>query len=90
MSKKKSYMDRSNILTEGFFDVVKNILAVLGAKYVWDKTKKETVKKSLLKNLMLKASVFSINRDVRKFEKLLKKDYGADIDFGNWKMEDFE
>ena len=38
-------MDSKNILNEGFFNALKNILAIVGAKTVWDASQKKTIKK---------------------------------------------
>ena len=51
MPNKKSYMDKNNILKESFFNALKNVLAIVGAKSVWDSTKKTSAKKKESKNL---------------------------------------
>ena len=45
-------MDRKNILNESFFSALKNVLAIVGAKTVWDTAKETSAKKKKQKNLL--------------------------------------
>ena len=58
MSKKKSYMDKNNIISEGFFDTLKKYLV----KYP-----------IIRKDKKVKDSIKSLNNDVKELEKLLNK-----------------
>ena len=58
MSKKKSYMDKNNIISEGFFDTLKKYLV----KYP-----------TIRKDKKVKDSIKSLNNDVKELEKLLNK-----------------
>ena len=63
MSKKNSFMNKENILTEGFFDFIRNILAIYGAKKLWDKRKKANYEKKMRKDRSLKNSINTFNED---------------------------
>tara|TARA_Y100000996_G_C22451663_1_gene614118 strand:+ start:59 stop:331 length:273 start_codon:yes stop_codon:yes gene_type:complete len=88
MSKKKSYMDSSNILNEGFFtDLVKfsTAAAVVSRALKYKKDKSKLLKK--VKNII---NVSGINKDVAKFEKELKKQLGKDYpDMPRFTPKDF-
>ena len=90
MKNKKSYMDSKNILNEGFFNALKNILAIVGAKTVWDASQKKTIKKKMKADSKLKALLALLNRDQSKLEKLLKQNYGADVKLDRYKFGDFQ
>tara|TARA_R100000008_G_scaffold20961_1_gene11026 strand:+ start:1032 stop:1328 length:297 start_codon:yes stop_codon:yes gene_type:complete len=96
MSKKKSYMDSSNILNEGFFtDVAKFATAAAVFRKLNQlpiKTSKGKKKKKL--NLLNKVkniiATSGINKDVAKFEKMLKKQLGKDYpDMPRFTPKDF-
>jgi len=83
VSKKKSYMNNSNLIKEGFFDklstFLKNRPKVSGKK-----------KLGILKTIKLALSVSGLNKDIDKFEKLLKKQLGNDYpDMPRFKSSDF-
>tara|TARA_Y100001938_G_C7856439_1_gene313388 strand:- start:323 stop:595 length:273 start_codon:yes stop_codon:yes gene_type:complete len=89
MSKKKSYMDSSNILKEGYF---KDFLKFGTAAAVFSKLmgKKKNKKPGLVKKIKNIIAVSGINRDITKFEKMLKKQLGDDYpDMPRFKPKDF-
>ena len=71
MQKKKSYMNNTNILNEGFFDKLSQFLKlrpkVRGKK-----------KLGLLKSLKLALSVSGLNSSIDKFEKISREIQGGD------------
>ena len=72
MSKKKSYMNHENILSEGFFDKVCKFFKLL------NKVKKE---RKLLKNPLIARKVNKFNKDMDQLEgsiKDLAKKYGIE------------
>ena len=86
MSKKKSYMDSSNILSEGYFtDYLKFGTAVA----LFSKFKKKKDSK-LLKKVKNVIATSGINKEVSKFEKMLKKQLGDDYpDMPRFTPKDF-
>ncbi len=83
MSKKKSYMNQSNLINEGFFDKLKSFLV----KRPKPKGKKKI---SFLNKIKLSLKVSNLNSAVDKFEKSLKKQLGDDYpDLPRYKPEDF-
>ncbi len=72
MSKKKSYMNHENILSEGFFDKVGKFFKLLS------KVKKE---RKLMKNPLIARKVNKFNKDMDQLEgsiKDLAKKYGIE------------
>ena len=72
MSKKKSYMNHDNILSEGFFDKVGKFFKLL------KHAKKE---KKLLKNPKIKSKVNKLNKDIDDLQgsiRQLAKKYGIE------------
>ena len=78
MSSKKSYMKRTNILSEGFFD---KLFKLIGMK---DSNKK----KKLSKDGEIKDAIGQMNTAARRMEKRFAK-YGHKVKLRNWKPEDF-
>jgi hypothetical protein len=78
MSIKKSYMNRNNILTEGFFDKLFKLL----------KIKNNDDKKKLSNDKVLGNAVKQMNDAARRMEKRFAK-YGHNVKLKNWKPEDF-
>ena len=83
MSKKKSYMNQSNLITEGFFDKIKTFLQNR------PKAKgKERV--GLLNKIKLALKTAGVNKSIDQYEKLIKKRFGKDYpDLPRFKPEDF-
>ena len=83
MSKKKSYMNKSNLINEGFFDKL--------SKFLRARPKVKSKKKpGLLKQIMLQGNLYSLNRSVADFEKSLKDLMGDDYpDMPRFKASDF-
>ena len=81
MSKKKSYMNRENILTEGFFSKFKS----------WFKSlpKQPTEKKKRVSRA-LKSQTSVLNKSIDRYEILIKKQLGDDYpDLPRFEPEDF-
>jgi len=82
MSKKKSYMNNKNLLSEGFFDKLTRFLK-----------SRPTVKKnkpSIIKKLKLALGVAGLNKSISKYEKLVKKELGDDYpDLPRFSAKDF-
>jgi hypothetical protein len=72
MSKRKSYMDKSNLINEGFFDKL--------GKFLKSRPKPTSTKQrmSLLKRIKLALSLSGLNLSISRYEKLLKKQMGDD------------
>ena len=71
MSKKKSYMNQSNLINEGFFNKI--------SKFLKDRPKVKGKKKlGILKSIKLALGVSGINRSLDALEKELKKELGDD------------
>jgi len=83
MSKKKSYMNNKNLIKEGFFDKLSTFLK--------NRPKVSSKKKlGILKTIKLALTVSGLNKDISKFEKLLKKQLGDDYpDMPKFKSSDF-
>tara|TARA_R100001082_G_scaffold108446_1_gene83682 strand:+ start:208 stop:480 length:273 start_codon:yes stop_codon:yes gene_type:complete len=88
MTKKKSYMDSSNILNEGFFtDLVKFATAAAVFSRI---VKHKKDKSKLLKKVKNVINTSNINKEVSKFEKMLKKQLGNDYpDMPRFTPKDF-
>jgi hypothetical protein len=78
MSNKKSYMKRSNILSEGFFDKLFKLLGI----------KDSDKKKKLSNDKQMGAAIDKMNTASRSMEKRFAK-YGHNVKLRNWKPEDF-
>tara|TARA_Y100000593_G_C4080174_1_gene223472 strand:+ start:293 stop:547 length:255 start_codon:yes stop_codon:yes gene_type:complete len=83
MSRKKSYMDKDSLMTEGFFSKIAKMLGLSSSE-----------ERKLKKNKRVMNSIKSLNMDVREFEKLASqafKDIGIDrkIDITKYKLKDF-
>jgi hypothetical protein len=72
VSKKKSYMDRNNILSEGFLDSILKFLK-LGKKTKSQNLSKED--KQILKDPQVKSALNNFNKEHKKSIKILKKQY---------------
>ena len=90
MSKKKSYMNKNNLLTEGFFDKIKKFFRLSTSQ------EKELKKNKKVQNIVkiLNNDVKDLNKDVVEFEKLMTdafKDLGIDrkVDIPKYKLKDF-
>ena len=70
MSKKKSYMDKNNILNESFFNALKNVLAIVGAKGIWDSAKETSARKKDSKNIK---KIQKIDKKLEKIRSKIKK-----------------
>ena len=72
MSKKKSYMNNSNILNEGFFDKL--------SKFLKDRPIVKGKKKlGVLKSLKLALGISGLNKAIDDFEKASRKHLGDDF-----------
>ena len=83
MSKKKSYMNQSNIINEGFFNkltsFLKNRPKIRGKK-----------KLGILKSLKIALNTAGLNRSIDNYERLIKKQLGDDYpDLPRFTPEDF-
>ena len=84
MSKRKSYMDKSNLINEGFFDKL--------GKFLKSRPKPTSTKQrmSLLKRIKLALSLSGLNLSISRYEKLLKKQMGDDYpDLPRFTADDF-
>ena len=86
MSKKKSYMDKSNLIKEGFFDKLKSFLTSRPKLQGKDKI-------SYLNKIKLALKVSNLNKAIDDFEKASKKhlgkDYPKNIKLGRFEPKDF-
>tara|TARA_R100001015_G_C4559975_1_gene120012 strand:+ start:22 stop:279 length:258 start_codon:yes stop_codon:yes gene_type:complete len=83
VSKKKSYMNKSNLINEGFFDKLKSFLK----KRPKPKGKEKI---GLLNKIKLALKVSGLNRAVDAFEKELKRKHGDDYpDLPRYDASDF-
>ena len=66
MSKRKSYMDKSNLINEGFFDKL--------GKFLKSRPKPHSSrqKMSLLKKIKLALGLSGLNRSIDNYEKMIK------------------
>jgi len=78
MSDKKSYMNQSNLITEGFFDKLKSLLG-------FDSKKVKVLKKDKKINQNLK----NLNKSWSSIEKHIAKQYGQKVKFNKFKLSDF-
>ena len=78
MSNKKSYMNKSNLITEGFFDKLKTLLG-------FDSKKTKILKKDKKINQNLK----NLNKSWSNIEKHIAKQYGQKVKFNKFKLSDF-
>ena len=79
MPKKKSYMNKESVLSEGFFDKI--------FKYV--KNLKSTDKDKIKKSRKIKLGLALLNKTVDGLEKVLKRDHGVDVELERFKLSDF-
>ena len=82
MSKKKSYMDRKNILSEGF---IQNLFRKFKELRKLNKKQKQNLKV----DRKLKGHVKSLNKSVSDVEKYFKQAYGVDVDLDKFDAKDF-
>ena len=83
VSKKKSYMNKNTLVTEGFFSKLSKVLGLSSSQ-----------EKKLKKNKKVQNIIKDLNNDVTEFEKLatqMYKDLGIDrkIDITKYKLADF-
>ena len=83
VSKKKSYMNKNTLVTEGFFSKLSKVLSLSSSQ-----------EKKLKKNKKVQNIIKDLNNDVTDFEKLASaafKDLGIDrkIDITKYKLKDF-
>ena len=90
MSKKKSYMDKNNIITEGFFGKLAKVLGLSSSQ------EKQLKKDKKIQNIIndLNSDIKELNSDVKEFERLATKAYknlGIDrkVDITKYKLKDF-
>ena len=79
MSKKKSYMNQSNLLGEGFFDKLFKLFKI-------DSKVKNKVKSSSSVKKQLK----KLNNTVSDLEKALEDEFGYKIPLDKYKLSDFD
>ena len=79
MSTKKSYMNKNNIISEGFFDKI----------FKFAKNLKSDDKSKIKKNRKLRLSLTLLNKAVGGIEKTLKRDHGVDVELERFKLSDF-
>ena len=79
MSKKKSYMNQNNLLSEGFFNKLFKLLKV-------DSTLKDKVKSSF----GIKKQLKKLNNSVSGLEKALENEFGRKIPLEKFKLSDFD
>tara|TARA_A100001391_G_scaffold19826_1_gene10918 strand:+ start:1033 stop:1299 length:267 start_codon:yes stop_codon:yes gene_type:complete len=86
VSKKKSYMDKSNLIKEGFFDKLKSFLTSRPKLQGKDKI-------SYLNKIKLALKVSNLNKAIDNFEKVSRKhlgdDYPEHIKLGRFEPKDF-
>ena len=78
MLNKKSYMDRNNILSEGF----------LSKLFKFFKTDKKTQDK-IKRKADVKKSLFNFNKAQSDLEKSLSKEFGEKITLNKYTLKDF-
>ena len=83
VSKKKSYMNKNTLVTEGFFSKLSKVLGLSSSQ-----------EKKLKKNKKVQNIIKDLNNDVTEFEKLatqMYKDLGIDrkVDITKYKLADF-
>ena len=84
MPKKKSYMSKNNILSEGFFDKF--------VKFFKSVPKLNTDEKQKISKVSgkLKRHVDSMNKSIDSYEKIIKKQLGDDYpDLPRFELKDF-
>ena len=83
MLKKKSYMNQSNLINEGFFKKI--------SKFLKNRPKVGGKKKlGILKTIKLALGVSGINSELNHLDKLLKKRFGDDYpDLPRFTPDDF-
>ena len=84
MSKKKSYMNKENILSEGFFDKFVKFFKSVPKLNTDEKQKLNKISSKLIKQ------VGTINKQIDSYEKLIKKQLGDDYpDLPRFEPKDF-
>tara|TARA_Y100000034_G_scaffold24843_1_gene29200 strand:+ start:187 stop:453 length:267 start_codon:yes stop_codon:yes gene_type:complete len=83
MSNKKSYMDKNNLITEGFFNKITKMFGLSTSQ-----------EKQLKKNKKVQNIIKDLNNDVAEFEKLASEAFeelGIDrkVDITRYKLKDF-
>ena len=78
MANKKSYMNKENVLSEGFFSKLSSILGL---------SSKET--KALKKDRTFMSSLKDLNKSQRSLEKQLSKIAGKKIKLSKYSLKDF-
>ena len=83
MSKKKSYMNQSNLINEGFFKKI--------SKFLRNRPKAKSKNKlGILKSIKSALLISGINSELNHLDKLLKKRFGDDYpDLPKFTADDF-
>ena len=79
MLKKKSYMDKEIVLSEGFFDKLSKLVGKL----------KPIQKNKLKKSKKLKSALLGLNNSVSDIEKVFSDIYRTDVKLDKFKLSDF-
>ena len=79
MSKKKSYMNQNNLISEGFFDKLFKLF----------KTDSK-IKNKVKSNPSVKKQLKKLNNTVSELEKALENEFGYKIPLDTYKLSDFE
>tara|TARA_Y100000310_G_scaffold69222_1_gene64685 strand:- start:196 stop:435 length:240 start_codon:yes stop_codon:yes gene_type:complete len=79
MLKKKSYMNQSNLLGEGFFDKLFKLL----------KTDSK-VKSKVKSDPKIKTQLKKLNNTVGELEKALEDQFGHEVNLEKYKLSDFD
>jgi|TARA_A100001201_G_scaffold121249_1_gene104890 hypothetical protein len=86
VSKKKSYMDKSNLIKEGFFDKIKSFLTSRPKLKGKDKI-------SYLNKIKLALKVSKLNKSIDNFEKVARAELGDEymdkLNLGRFEPKDF-
>ena len=78
MSKKKSYMDRKNILSEGFWDKLAGLLRI-----------PKVIKTKMKKDIQALSKIKSLNKTQSELEKILSKYVGKKVELNKYSLKDF-
>ena len=79
MKNKKSYMNKNNILSEGFFQELFKLISNL----------KPNQKNKLMRNKDLKKALFGLNKSVGDIENAFSDIYGKQVKLNKFKLSDF-
>ena len=85
MSKKKSYMDRTNILNEGFFS---KLFRIFKPKKSDGSSKEELIKK-VSQDPKVKKSLKKLNKSTTDLETILSRAVGQKINLNKFTVKDF-